>query len=205
MRNLKKLTALAAVSALALGASTAANAAVFVAGGTAGGSIIGVSAPVVNVDAGVEFINDDLNLTGPFVLGNNTETVVVGDGVGSIVLDFNVDQAEPNGPAARGIVDFAVMVEGDMGASFMLSGITDADGFLVVPANSNFAVTAGETLTFIFSGTAFATQLAINSGLTPGYSVGAFGVSEVPVPAAGLLFGTAALGGALARRKRKAS
>ena len=82
-----------------------------------------------------------------------------------------------------------------------LTGITDAAGNLIIPTNNVFDVMAGEILTFMFDGTAF----ALNTNFTPGYSVGAFAVDPIPVPAAGLLFGTAAIGGAIARRRRKAS
>lgn len=202
MATLKKLTTLAAASALALGLGTAANAAVFVQDGDPTGSDVDQSGNFIVTDAGVEFINNDLNLAGDFIADNNTATVIVGEGVNRIALDFDVDQAVPNGPRARGVYNFSVMVVGNMGSNFRLDMITDPQtGVLMVPSLNEFEVMSGEELTFMFSGTAFAND----TNFTPGYSVAAFGVNEVPVPAAGLLFGTAAIGGALARRKRKAA
>ena len=200
MRSFKNLTILAA-STLALGLGTAANAAVFVQTETANDGLVTTTSPVITTDSGVEFINTELNLAGSFISDNNTADVLVGDGVTRIALDFDVDQALPNGRRARGIQNFALMVTGNMGTMFSLSGITTADGTLVIPAMNTFAVVAGETLTFQFFGEAFAT----NTNFTPGYSVGAFAVDAVPVPAAGLLFATAAIGGGIARRKRKAA
>ena len=200
MRNLK-LTTIAAASALALGLGTVANAAVFVQQEAAGGNLVTTTDGTITTSSGVEFVNTDLNLAGSFVPENNMATVTVGEGVTQIALDFDVDQAQPNGRRARGIQNFSLTVMGDMGANFQLSGITDANGFLVIPAMNTFMVTAGETLMFQFFGDAFAN----NTSFTPGYSVGAFAVDAVPVPAAGLLFATAAIGGGLARRKRKAA
>ena len=201
MRNLKKLSALAAASALALGVSTAANAAVFVQNELGGGTAVGTTSGTITQSNGVEFINTDLNLAGDFVADNNEASVLVGEGVTRIALDFDVDQALPNGNRARGIQNFSLTVMGDMGTMFSLTGITDAAGNLIIPTNNVFDVMAGEILTFMFDGTAF----ALNTNFTPGYSVGAFAVDPIPVPAAGLLFGTAAIGGAIARRRRKAA
>ena len=200
MTTFKKLTGIAAASALALGLGTAANATVFVDQGNSD-SVVTTDGATIEAGSGVEFINNDLNLAGSFIPDNNTATVTVGAGVSQIALDFDVDQALPNGRRARGIQNFALMVTGNMGTMFSLSGITTADGTLVIPAMNTFAVVAGETLTFQFFGEAFAT----NTNFTPGYSVGAFAVDAVPVPAAGLLFATAAIGGGIARRKRKAA
>ena len=196
MRTIDKLTA-AAASALVLGLG-AANAAVFVDDGN-DDNIVSADGAVIEAGSGVEFINNDLNLAGAFIPDNNTASVTVGEGVTQVALDFDVDQALPNGRNARGIANFSLMVVGDMGAEFSLTGITDAAGNLVIPAMNVFDVMAGESLTFMFFGEAFAN----NTNFTPGYSVGAFAVDPVPLPAAGLLFATAALGGGLARRKRK--
>lgn len=198
MRSIKKLSILAA-STLALGLGTAANAAVFVQTETANDGLVTTDSGTITTDSGVEFVNNDLNLAGSFIADNNMASVLVGEGVTQIALDFDVDQALPNGRRARGIQNFSLTVMGDMGAMFSLSGITAADGTLIIPSMNTFAVTAGETLMFQFFGEAFAT----NTNFTPGYSVGAFAVDAVPVPAAGLLFATAAIGGGIARRKRK--
>ena len=198
MTTFKKLTGIAAASALALGLGTAANATVFVDQGNSD-SVVTTDGATIEAGSGVEFINNDLNLAGSFIPDNNTATVTVGAGVSQIALDFDVDQALPNGRRARGIRNFSLSVMGDMGADFTLTGITGADGRLVIPSMNVFDVMEGETLTFMFFGEAF----ALNTDFTPGYSVGAFAVDPIPVPAAGVLFATAAIGGGLARRKRK--
>ena len=198
MTILKKLMATAAASTVALSLGMAANAAIVLdtRGDQNGDNVLD------GTDA-FEFNNFDVADNGDLVADSNTGQITVGDDVGTIFLDFDTDQSTPSGRNARGIQNFSVMVEGNMGTQFMVTGITDADGNLVLGGDvTSFDVMGGETLTFVFDGTAFQ-----QGPLDPGYSVGVFGdevFDAIPLPGAAVFFLTAAGAGALRLRKKAA-
>ena len=199
MTILKKITAAAAASTLALGLGMAANATsvtVNTVGDVNGNNILNAVDQFQIIHAGIDPLGD-------LDVDDNTATITVGDQIDTVLLDFGVIQAQPSASdaLARGIRNLTLDVMGDMGtmASFT---ITDADGNLLLTDLGSFAIMAGETLSFVFDGTAFG-----GPGTRPTYDIGVFGdeaLDAVPLPGAAVLFLTAAAGGALRLRKKAA-
>lgn len=198
MTILKKLTAAAAASTLALGLSMSANAAVeLFETDDAGGD------GILNATDQFQILNARVDPLGSLNVDTNTVMLQVGSAIGNVFLDFGVIQSDPDrgDPLARGILNLVLNVRGNMGTNveFMVTG---ADGDLLIDDLVSFDVMADEMLTFVFSGTSFG-----GSGTRPSYDVGVFGdaaVNPVPLPGAAVFFLTAAAGGALRLRKKAA-
>lgn len=198
MTVLKKFATAAAASTLALGLGMSANAAVeLFETDDAGGD------GILNAVDQFQIINSRIDPLGALNPDTNTVEIEVGPAISGIFLDFGVIQADPDigDPLARGIQNLVLTVMGTGGTDVSFQ-ITDADGQLLLEDLQFFEVVASETLTFMFSGTAFG-----GTGTRPSYDVGVFGdqvMDAVPIPGAAVLFLTAAAGGALRLRKKTA-
>ena len=198
-----KTIALAAASVATLGMASA-SAAVVVSDGN--GNVIdttnSVSAPVLG--AGTAFaLNFD---EGDLVDGqsiNETITFVIGPDVDTADLTIGVLPSTGTLLGAQaGISNFmaAISVNGNMLSMLQVSDATgrqnDTQTFLDL-----LDISAGDEVTIELTGLVFE-----NRGDDAEYSINVFGLAgdPVPVPAAGLLFGTALAGAAASRRKRKA-
>ncbi|MBB4659733.1 PEP-CTERM sorting domain-containing protein [Parvularcula dongshanensis] len=189
MKFAKKLGAIGAVSALALGIGTAAHAEIVVVS----------DSNVVTSTSPVRIENNDVNDGGVLVPANNTIDIVAGADVGLLTFSFDVDQSMPT-PEGVGIYDFMLSVNGDMGTTGMFTITDDEAGNGNQILNlATLGVMPGETLTLVFSGTGFSRD----NPFSPQYTAIING-DAIPVPAAGLLFLTAAAGGGLMRKKKKA-
>lgn len=195
MSILKKLSLTAAASAAAFGLATA-SAAVQVS--VNGQAPVANSATPATLEVGgtIEFSDNDLtegqvlNETLSFVAGANVDT---GDVLAAVQYGA--------GTAGRraGIVNFMATFSVN-GAVVAMSQITDATGRIDFDqANVILALSPGDLVEIALSGTVFEFP-----GFNATYRVGVLGDGNaIPVPAAGLLFGTAVVGAAAARRRRK--
>ena len=197
MTILKKFATVAAASTLALGLGTSANAAVELFQNADAGGV-----GILNTADQFQIINSRIDPLGSLNPDTNTTSFQVGSNVSDVFLDFGVIQSNPDlDQLSRGIQNLMLSVEGDMGTDVTFQ-ITDADGFLLLDSLQSFGVMADETLTFLFSGTAFGGQ-----GSRPSFDVGIFGdeaINPIPLPGAAVFFLTAAGAGALRMRKKAA-
>ncbi len=190
MSKLKTLGIASIASVAAFGLS-AASAAVMVTGpeGESGG--VPAVAPTLDVGSPVNIDNNDISDMDEL---NDVGSFMVADGI--IGGDTAVDVRFGNGLRA-GIMNLAItfFVEGMDAQTF---NITDAAG-VDIDGNTSFLVdlTPGTMVDFVVTGTVFE-----DFGQEANYNINIL-AQAVPVPAAGLLFGTALVGGAIARRKRK--
>ena len=201
MNTIKKI-ALAAASVAGLGLASA-NAAVVVSDGNgqvidttnnATGPVLGAgTAFALNFDEGDLSNGQEINETISFVIGPDVDTADLTLGVLPAIGQQNGAQA--------GIANFMATVFIN-GTTFAMLQITDALGQQNL-ANSFvelLGLSGGDQIEIQLVGTAFEFR-----GDDAEYSVNVFGnAAPVPVPAAGLLFGTALAGGLAARRKKKA-
>jgi hypothetical protein len=206
MTTLRRLSLTAAASLAALGLSTASAAIVAV---DQNGNPIG--SPVTGGDgitAGATFDAGTLNVGGAINVEEDDLTdgqqidelieFMIGEGVAGANTAFAVEfgAGRPTGPA--GIENFVVdlLVNGTIVQTLNVTNAIgridfDAAGFTLAGLNP------GDVVGLALSGSVYETF-----GADANYSINVT-ANAVPLPAAGLLFGTAALGGALARRKRK--
>ena len=199
MSIIKKFATAAAASTLALGLGMAANATSVTinnVGDQNGDGILNAVDQFQLLHAGIDPLGD-------LAAADNTATLTVGDQLDTVLLDFGVIQSSPrdDDPLARGIRNLTLDVTGDMGSSASFT-ITDASGELLLTDLGSFAAMAGETLTFVFDGTAFG-----GPGTRPTYDIGVFGdqaLDPIPLPGAAVFFLTAAGAGALRMRKKAA-
>ena len=159
-----------------------------------------VSGPTLGAGTAFALNFDEQDLTNGQEI-NETISFVIGPDVDDADVSLGVLPAigQQNG-AQAGIVNFMAMIFVN-GAEFAMLQITDAlgrqdlDNSFIELMN----LAAGDQIEIQLTGVAFELR-----GDDAEYSVNVFGnAAPVPVPAAGLLFGTAALGGAVARRRRK--
>lgn len=207
MTNLRKLSLTAAASVVALGFS-AASANVVVTDedrNPMGITVDGVAGSFIDagtLEAGeARNINDD-DLDDMEEIDELIQ-FVIGEGVGAAPTAFDV--TFPQGmdatvPGEAGILNFtADLIVNDTIVETL--NITNAAGrFNFDESTFSFAgLQVGDVVGIALSGTAYEML-----GADAAYSI-SVNADAVPVPAAGLLFGTAALAGAAARRKRKAA
>ena len=199
MTILKKLTAAAAASTLALGMAASASAAVALFENADAGSD-----GILNAEDQFQILNSRIDPLGALNPDTNTASFTVGPNVDAVFLDFGVIQSNPDVTDAlsRGVQNLVLSISGNMGTDTSFQ-ITDANGFQILNTLTSFAVMANEELTFVFSGTAFG-----GPGTRPSFDVGVFGnlavTDAVPLPGAAVLFMTAAGAGALRLRKKAA-
>ena len=201
MTNLKKL-ALAAASVATLGMASA-SAAVVVSDGN--GNVIStadsLTPPVLGAGTAFALNFDEGDLVDGQTI-NETITFVIGPDVDTADLTIGVLPSTGTSLGAQaGIVNFMAAVSVNGSAIAMLQ-VSDATGQQI---NANtfldlLNISAGDEVSIELSGLVFE-----NRGDDAEYSINVFGnAAPVPVPAAGLLFGTAIAGAAASRRKRKA-
>lgn len=189
-----KLTVLAAASALAMGL-TAANAAVTVT------DTDRTEPYVLDANSSISIRNNDVVLNGPLVEDDNDGSFFTGTNFNRVWLTADVNDTTGS-PA--GIANFEIEFFTDAAMTQSVLGpilLTGADGAELDPgAILRVDLPTGVEIFFQVTGIGQSTDAAFNGD----YNV-TLQADAVPVPAAGLLFGTAALGGAIARRKRKSA
>ncbi|MBB4659732.1 PEP-CTERM sorting domain-containing protein [Parvularcula dongshanensis] len=191
--KLRKLSLAAAASVAALGFA-AANAGVVVYNEAGYSGAVEVD-PLLTVDGAINILNGDLSKgQDDFFNGESftdTGSFEVDPGVMPGGIFFDVDFA---GGVPAGILNMMATFEtSSMSQTFE---ITDAAGNLILES-AMLMLDPGETVTFTIMGSVFE-----SNGADAAYKITILG-EAVPVPAAGVLFGTALVGGAIARRKRK--
>lgn len=194
MTILGKLTTASAASVAALGLSMSAGAAVIVSGS------VNDSDTTLTATNNIEIDNDQIELVAgeerDLVDDNNDGSFTVGDGVTAGLAAYAVTFADFVERAS--IRDLVITFSQD-GIADQVFTVTDGVGELV-PGGFTIDLMAGNTVSFVVTGTAFSI-----TGANPGYSFDIFAAVDdnpIPLPAAGLLFLTA-LGGAGAARARK--
>ena len=202
MNNLKKI-AMAAASVATLGFASA-NAAVVVtdANGNVVSTANNLTPPVLGAGVGFALNFDEGDLVDGQSI-SETITFLIGPDVADADLTIGVLPSSGFELGAQaGIINFMAAISVN-GSNVAMMQVSDATGQQL---NANtfmelLNISAGDEVTIELTGLVFE-----NRGDDAEYSINVFGnaAAPVPVPAAGLLFGTAIAGAAASRRKRKA-